>query len=1180
MKSNANNNMNKSPSSRSATSLGNGRKTLEFWHKVEFFIPFNLDRELEQIKDVEKHLRYLTKEQLQKPTIEPLWQADSPPEKELSGFDLYLGLFDIAKLAEAAKEILGDTLSENEVNEEAERGELKGTTCFARIKLNPQGIPLLKEVSVSTVPWALGVIQRDGVSGLSSEAFQDGQSELKKQLKHFQEVRNDRVPQSEVEKNGSAENEIQVSPLSETEISSLLEIFYCWAAYHPDGKGDVSPVALIRAKFKSPSENVQTPHKNNRGQQTADSTINHNDTESDDAEEEEESSASGETEIAILNSFYCRDIERAIDSIDAGSALATYLTPANEKMRLDLYSPAGREFIVNNLEPRFLNHGRWLDESDHGMSLMQQFSIGKILGLSEGEVFSVNGPPGTGKTTMLREVFAENVTRRAKILAGYASAAEAFQTNSATVNFLDEGQSHEIRLLKSELTGFEMVVASSNNAAVENISHDLPKLKALGEKAWLTPDGASKIGYLQGVAHKVASQDNKNKFKTLKSHEVPWGLISCALGRKGNREKFAKSIRFPGKDENKLYPYGLKKPYVKGFDPNKHQSIWTWSKSYKGPTFSEARAAFEKAEAAVENRIGTLQELADISSKLQGETQKSFTQAAERLFVDARQAQKFAQSQVGQLENDLLVANSQLESFQELARLHNQKSPGFISSLLGLQKAKEHKLELEQIRARQREQLMHKVNLTPKLETAKMELRGANDTLALAEAGYTSSNNRWNKLNRRMEQLRAAFPDAEAPANAESIEEEKWQIGGVWRDKALNQLRSELFAAALQLHEAWLAEALGHGFTKNIISICDVLSGRRPTELQNTLSIWQSLFMVVPIISSTFASIGSQFRDIGGNALGWLFIDEAGQAVPQAAVGAIWRCKRAVIVGDPLQIEPVFTVPIRLIEALFKSSGLPNDMKVMPHRVSCQNLADAANTLGTSVAINEDKKEWIGSPLRVHRRCADPMFMVANSIAYHHKMVHGRKDRNPPPDSLDIGGSAWVNVSGATSHKQVVPEQIDVVFRALVALFQAQQELPPLYIISPFRQVKAELIRTLSDMKRWQAVTSYLPTKTALSKWCEGNIGTVHTFQGKENSIVWMVLGGDANTPGAVSWAASKPNILNVALTRAQHRFFMIGDANIWGDMNYFREARESLYPIITFEEFMLRIKNLASLKA
>jgi len=58
---------------------------------------------------------------------------------------------------------------------------------------------------------------------------------------------------------------------------------------------------------------------------------------------------------------------------------------------------------------------------------------------------------------------------------------------------------------------------------------------------------------------------------------------------------------------------------------------------------------------------------------------------------------------------------------------------------------------------------------------------------------------------------------------------------------------------------------------------------------------------------------------------------------------------------------------------------------------------------------------------------------------------------------------------------------------------------------------------------------------------------------------VLMVLGADHAHANSASWASSKPNLLNVATTRAKRGFYVIGDQSLWGGKPYFRTARDRL---------------------
>jgi len=97
-------------------------------------------------------------------------------------------------------------------------------------------------------------------------------------------------------------------------------------------------------------------------------------------------------------------------------------------------------------------------------------------------------------------------------------------------------------------------------------------------------------------------------------------------------------------------------------------------------------------------------------------------------------------------------------------------------------------------------------------------------------------------------------------------------------------------------------------------------------------------------------------------------------------------------------------------------------------------------------------------------------------------------------------------------------------------------------VISPFKNVAYQLSKELNKIEFTRYDKKGKPT----------NIGTVHTFQGKEAPIVFFVLGADKKCIGAANWAVGtdNPNIMNVAVTRAKEEFYIIGDKEMYLSLN------------------------------
>ncbi len=66
-------------------------------------------------------------------------------------------------------------------------------------------------------------------------------------------------------------------------------------------------------------------------------------------------------------------------------------------------------------------------------------------------------------------------------------------------------------------------------------------------------------------------------------------------------------------------------------------------------------------------------------------------------------------------------------------------------------------------------------------------------------------------------------------------------------------------------------------------------------------------------------------------------------------------------------------------------------------------------------------------------------------------------------------------------------------------------------------------------------------------------MGTLHTFQGRENEAVIFLLGSQ-DRKGARTWAGDTPNLLNVAVTRAKEALYVVGSREKWKAVGVFKE--------------------------
>ncbi|MDA1049812.1 MAG: ATP-binding protein [Planctomycetota bacterium] len=278
-----------------------------------------------------------------------------------------------------------------------------------------------------------------------------------------------------------------------------------------------------------------------------------------------------------------------------------------------------------------------------------------------------------------------------------------------------------------------------------------------------------------------------------------------------------------------------------------------------------------------------------------------------------------------------------------------------------------------------------------------------------------------------------------------------------------------------------------------------------PRVLFGAFPIWLT---AIPDVSGII-SLRTELFDVA-------IIDEATQCDMASCLPIFQRAKRAVVVGDPQQLRHISFLSNERLRRIGEDCGL-NESRRQQFHYRDKSILDLLNESITSQDhvhfLNEhfrslpqiirfSNEQFYGNSLSVMRlspeteaaRCVVPIFV---------------------PDGRKSGGANEVEATA--------------VVEALVQLVDSQAALAPqacqtIGVLSPFRD-QVDLIA--KQLERQLPLAAFERHQL--------RVGTAHAFQGDERDVMFLSLAIDADSHSASLRFMERPNLLNVAITRARH---------------------------------------------
>ncbi|MBN1468056.1 MAG: hypothetical protein JW924_04970 [Fusobacteriaceae bacterium] len=739
---------------------------------------------------------------------------------------------------------------------------------------------------------------------------------------------------------------------------------------------------------------------------------------------------------------------------------------------------------------------------EYGLAESQREAFSNFLNSKEGDVFALNGPPGTGKTTFLQTVIADYVVKSVVNKLEYPYLLNANSTNNQAVTNILDSLANVTQLTENDKK--QLIEKNIDANKEENM-----------RKRWLLEVKSLGIYF----ANKSSVYEICDSFKLLIPNKSNMEYIEKAQKYycECYKEYFCEELEILENGIDKLYEkvIEMKNDIGKILDNEINDIDLKEKLLVSKKNLEEINNKYDTLELMneLEKNYNLLKQKEEILEKIEFLNSKVLEEIKnENIFnAIATKMFPFLKRKIIQRRKIIFIEyNHKIEDYTNIEKLSEIISNEY----------KDNKKEKENIedRIKNEENIIYsKKEIDNKIQKIENEIE-----------------KNINELNR----IKEKYDFSEKLPLLDNVD---------------SKIRTKAFYYSLHYWELMYIIKMKECLEKDIFYNSNKEGKKSIKRDKESIKLRHKLIsMVYPCSVNTFYMTPKYFSYYESKKnnpffeiIDLMIVDEAGQVLNEVSVPSFSLAKKALVVGDVLQIEPVYTVTKNIcIGNLVENNLLANndDEKGFEELLEKGIVASECSLMQLSQKSSNFKLpdlNYRGLILREHRRCQKEIMNYFNELVYSGKLIC-----KTPVDKEELFPKiGYAHIKGISS--KISGSRANEIEAITIAnwIKDNKDEMEKFYkkkieeiigIITPFKSQKILIESELNSI----GINS-------------GSIkvGTVHALQGAERDViifstVYTLQDGTKNY-----FFDSDKNMLNVAVSRAKKSFLVFGDMNIF-DVN------------------------------